>query len=59
VEARLIVAYGLMALMALFITGLVLWLRYNSHASVAARGRRRDRETYKQQMAAQDTTDED
>lgn len=57
-EARLIVAYGLMALMALFVAGLVLWLRHNSHASVAARGRRRDRQSYKRRMAGQDKAED-
>jgi hypothetical protein len=58
VETRLIVAYGLMALMALFVAGLGLWLHHNSHASVTARGRRRDRESNRRSMAEQDKAED-
>jgi hypothetical protein len=51
-ELRLVVAYGLMALLALFVVGLALWLRYNSRDRIAARARRRDREAYERRMAA-------
>lgn len=38
---RLIIAYALIAALIVFGTGVVLWLRYHSHARVHARQRRR------------------
>jgi len=41
-EMRLLVAYGLIALLAVFVAALVLWLRHNSRERTVARGRLRD-----------------
>lgn len=41
---RLIIAYSLIAALFLFGTGVVLWLRYHSHARVHARQRLQQQE---------------
>jgi hypothetical protein len=50
-ELRLIIAYGLMALLAAFAVALVLWRRHNAYDRTAVRGRRRERESYERRMA--------
>jgi len=51
-ELRLIVAYSLMALLAAFAAGLVVWLRYNSRDRAVERSRRRVREASERRRAA-------
>ena len=46
-ELRLIVAYGLIALIVLFFAGLVVWRRYNSFEQTLARRRLRELEDEK------------
>ena len=51
-ELRLIVAYSLIALLAAFAAGLVVWLRYNSRDRAVERSRRRVREASERRRAA-------
>lgn len=50
-EPRVLIAYGLMALIAAVIAFALLRARYNSHHRKVMRERRRERETYEQHMA--------
>ncbi len=49
---RLIVAYGLIALMAIFAAGLALWARHNTFARRDLRQRKRDDEMRDRQAEA-------
>jgi hypothetical protein len=46
---RLIVAYGLIALMAIFAVGVALWARHNTFARRDLRQRKRDHEMRERQ----------
>jgi len=57
-ETRLLVAYGLLGLIAAFALAGWLYRRYYSHARVGARRRRRDEERYEaRREASQDLPD--
>jgi len=50
-ETRQIVAYALIALLALFAAGVILRLRYNSYDQNLARDRRRERKARERRTA--------